>query len=51
MPEHTCAGFEDTDCEACEVLRAELAEELPGESRYAGWLYDEPDERDVIGGL
>jgi hypothetical protein len=26
-------------------------EDLPGESRYAGWLCDEPMDWDVVGGL
>ncbi len=53
-PEHTCAGMFDTSCEACyedQCQRDVAREELPGESRCAGWTYDEPLEWDVDGGL
>jgi hypothetical protein len=51
-PEHTCAGMHHSSCEACyEALceREAMREEYPTQSRYAGW--EEPDERDVAGGL
>lgn len=47
--EHTCAGFFDMTCEACEELRAERQDDLPGENRFD--TYDEPCDWDVVGGL
>jgi hypothetical protein len=48
LPEHTCGDPTAGGCAACDL--EEWAEDLPGESRYAG-DYGEPEEWDVVGGL
>lgn len=42
--------FLDPVCGPC-LLSRQTADELPSESRSAGWLPDEPPEFDVKGGL